>query len=174
MRFNGDGDAEFHEWKVNPPGPLIAAFRRHKLPDVKQGFPHHEQIELLRHQAPSMSTLAFCLASLLALGCISFFIRSTAWLLNRICRHCREALSAAGDDVTACDVDPTAQRLKCTVDTMRRKEASCAARYSKRVCSSDDFIRAKFLRIQAEIELLRHEAMPKSWIEACQDVHTRT
>lgn len=122
----------------------------------------------------TIQSLAFCLAGVLALGCVSLFIRSTVWLLNRICRHCREALSAACDDGVACEVDPATERLKATVDTMRRKEASCAAQYSQRRCSSDDFIRAKSLRIQAEIELLRHEAMPKSWAEACQDVHART
>jgi hypothetical protein len=122
----------------------------------------------------AQSIAPYLAAILLALVCVRVFIGTSVWLLNRICRHCREALSATSDDTAACDIDPTTERLKSTVDSMRREEASCAARYSQRRCSSDDLIRAKSLRIQAEIELLRQEAMPKSWAEACQNVHAQT
>lgn len=118
--------------------------------------------------------IAIYMTCFLAPVCVSLFIRFSVWLLNRVCRQCREALSAACDDAAACDIDPTTERLKSTVDNMRREEASCAARYSQRSCSSDDFIRAKSLRIQAEIELWRQETMPKSWAEACQSFHART
>ncbi|EMI17088.1 membrane protein [Rhodopirellula maiorica SM1] len=72
------------------------------------------------------------------------------------------------------DIDPTTDRLKSMVDTIRREEVTCAARYSRRCCSSDDLICTKSLRIQAEIALLRQEAMLKSRAEACQNVHAET
>ena len=119
--------------------------------------------------------LALYMTFSLAPVCVRLFIRSSVWLLNRICRHRREALSATcEDDAAACDIDPTTERLKSTLDTMRREEVSCAARRARRRCSSDDLIRARSLRVQAEIALLRHEAMPKPWGEACGKGLSRT
>lgn len=95
-------------------------------------------------------------------------IRASVWLLNRTCRYCRKALLESSDnDASVCGIDPKTDRLESTVESMRREEASCVKRYSLRRCSAEDVIRAKALRVQAEIKLIRHETMPKSWAEVC-------
>ncbi len=107
--------------------------------------------------------------------CIRLFVRSCVFLLNRICRHCREDLSTTCENDTAtCDSNTTSKRLNSTFDTMRREEMSCADRRARRRCSSDDLVRAKSLRIQAEMGLLRHETMPKPGTEDCKKRLSRT
>ncbi|MCC9641612.1 hypothetical protein LOC71_04950 [Rhodopirellula sp. JC740] len=115
-----------------------------------------------------IQSIAFFLTFVLALACVRLLIRSSVWLLNRICRHCREGLSATSErDAEARGIDATTERLKSTLDNMRRVEEVYVARYAHRRCSSDDVIRMKSLRLQAEIELLRQEKIPKPWAEAC-------
>ncbi len=115
-------------------------------------------------------SIVFYTSILLATAFVELSILSSVWLLNRVCRSCREALVESPTGTAAFDVDPRQERLKSTVDSMRCEEAACAERYALRRSSSDELIRAKSLRIQAEIELLRHDAMPKSWAEACQHI----
>ncbi len=110
-------------------------------------------------------TFTICLGILLAVGWGQFSV----WLLNRVCRLCRETLAQTRCDPQACHADPVAEQLKTMVATRRGREAFWAAQCTQSYCSSDEYTRARFLRIQAEIALLRHEAMPKTWTEACRD-----
>ncbi|TWU32774.1 hypothetical protein Q31b_58170 [Novipirellula aureliae] len=105
--------------------------------------------------------------------CVTLFIRLSVWLLNRTCRYCREALAMELENGEASDINPITERLKSTVDSKRLEEESYVARYARRRCSSDDVLRAQSLRVQAEIELLRHEKMPRSWSDICGEGYGR-
>ncbi|QDT03319.1 hypothetical protein K227x_17010 [Rubripirellula lacrimiformis] len=92
---------------------------------------------------------------LLTLVSVHRWIGASVRLLNRVCRHCREASSVvAENDAAICKVGRESERFNATVEALRREEQSIAARYSQRGCSADDVIRAKAIRVQAEIALL--------------------
>lgn len=106
--------------------------------------------------------VALCTTFVLVLICIELCIRTSVSLLNRACRYARQTSSVSHDDDAAdCGMDPIATGLRATLDAMREDEETWARCYEARRCSLDDLVRAKSLRVQAEIALLRHEAMPQ-------------
>lgn len=119
---------------------------------------------LLGIAGPIVQSIAILLAILLALIAVNLFMGVTVRLLNRTCRYCREALETE-TEVADRKLDPATERLKARLDAMRQQELSFAERYSHRRCSSDEWIRARSLRVQAEIEWLRTEGMPRPWVE---------
>ncbi len=67
--------------------------------------------------------------------------------------------------------DAETDRLRSTLELMQREEDSYVERYSRRRCSVEDVIRAKALRLEAEIKLIRHQKRFKSWAEVCAEYH---
>lgn len=68
--------------------------------------------------------------------------------------------------------DAETDRLRSTLELMQQEEKSYAERYSRRRCSVEDVIRAKALRVVAEIKLIRHQKRFKSWAEVCAEHHS--
>lgn len=120
----------------------------------------------LADTAQSLALLS--VAVLLVAGLANLLVRLSVWLLNRTCRYCREASRpSSSDKLAARGTDRHADKLRAAVESLRREEESLAERYSIRQCAAEDVIRAKSLRMRAEIALLRHERMPRSWAEVC-------
>ena len=65
--------------------------------------------------------------------------------------------------------DSDAERLKIELEANRRQEDECLARYEQRNCAMEEVLRAKALRVQAEIALIRHQDRPKTWAEVCRE-----
>ena len=108
--------------------------------------------------------LAICFVVAVRLG-----IRASVGVLNRTCRYCRESLAASS--VRNCDqqpLDPDSERLRAKLDAIRLEEAAIAKQRASHQCSAEDLIRVESRRLLAEIELLRHESMPKTWAETCR------
>ena len=96
------------------------------------------------------------------------------WSRARMYFRRREDSSAGREDAHAVGgVDDDTDRLRSNLALMHRDEDSCVQRYSQRRCSVEDMLRAKSLRLQAEIALIRHEKQPKSWAEVCAEYHSR-
>lgn len=95
-------------------------------------------------------------------------LKASICLLNRAQRSCRHALLASS---TVDDAGSTHRaeldRLQADFEAMQRHERDLVERYSRSRCAAEDVIRATSLRLLAEIQLLRHEKMPKSWAEKC-------
>lgn len=96
---------------------------------------------------------------------VDYAVRMLTHWLNRLCRACREASSqkAKTED---CDVPGVAYvGLRDNLAMLRRAEAECLLNYEHHMCSFDDVLRIRSLRLIAEIELTRYEKMPKGWGE---------
>lgn len=112
------------------------------------------------------------IAVLVVAGIANLLTRWSVWLLNRLCRYCRESLQPSnGENSAIRGIDRKAEELRATVESLRREEESLVQHHSYGRCATEEVIRAKSLRVQAEIVLLRHEAMPKSWAEICGEAH---
>jgi len=102
-------------------------------------------------------------------------LKASICLLNRAQRSCRHALLASS---TVDDAGSThhaeLDRLKADFKAMQRHERDFVERYSQSRCAAEDVIRATSLRLLAEIQLLRHEKMPKSWADKCAAHTTST
>jgi len=90
--------------------------------------------------------------------------------LNRVCRRCRNALESGECrppivDHT-CDVN---QGLRETLASLRMDESRIATARASRRCSEADLARAVSKRLLAEIELIRHERMPRAYSEITRD-----
>jgi hypothetical protein len=112
----------------------------------------------------------------LVLMAIAFAVLSIGYVtvvLERICARrgrCEDKAMSIADDPPSVEVTETdADRLRLTLESMQRDEESCEQLYSRRRCSLEEVIRARSLRLQAEIKLIRHERRPKSWAEACAE-----
>lgn len=112
---------------------------------------------------PISKSLVLCVTILLTLSCVRLLVRESVRLLNRICRSCREPVPATfTNDLSTSRVDPEVERLKLVAADMCREEQACEARYSRCRCSLEDLIRAKSLRVQAELELSKYRVQAMS------------
>lgn len=113
-------------------------------------------------------TLMFIAVAVLAALLARLVLKASICLLNRAERSCRHALLASsrvGDagSTHRAEID----RLKADFEAMQRNEREFIECYSQSRCAAEDVIRATSLRLLAEIQLLRHEKMPKSWAAKC-------
>ena len=72
------------------------------------------------------------------------------------------------DVATSCDVDNKTKQFEADLESLQHRETLYAEQYALRRCSAEDVLRVSSLRLQAEITLLRHQKMPKTWAEVCQ------
>ncbi len=108
--------------------------------------------------------LVTCFAVAVRLG-----IQASVDVLNRTCRYCRESLAASTVPTNAPQtIDRESEMLRAKLDAIRLEETAIAKQRASHQCSAEDLIRAESLRLLAEIELLRHESMPKTWAETCR------
>ncbi len=112
--------------------------------------------------------LMFIAVAILAALSGKLILKVSICLLNRTERSCRHALlasSSVGDagSTHRAEID----RLKAGFEAMQRNEREFIECYSQSRCAAEDVIRATSLRLLAEIQLLRHEKMPKSWAAKC-------
>jgi len=112
--------------------------------------------------------LMFIAVAILAALSGKLILKASICLLNRTQRSCRHALLASSI------VDDAGSTHRTEIDSLRadfeatqRHERDLIERYSQSRCAAEDVIRATSLRLLAEIQLLRHEKMPKSWADKC-------
>ncbi|GAA4471419.1 hypothetical protein [Novipirellula rosea] len=114
---------------------------------------------------------SIAMAILLAAGfviAVRLGIQASVGVLNRTCRYCRESLEASTVATNNQQpIDPESERLRAELEAIRSEESVIAKQRASHQCSAEDLIRAESRRLLAEIELLRHEAMPKTWAETC-------
>ena len=81
----------------------------------------------------------------------------------------RKLVETDADLATSSESDADAERLRTALEANLQQENECLARYAQRNCAMEDVLRARALRVQAEIALIRHQDRPKTWAEVCRE-----
>lgn len=107
---------------------------------------------------------------IMAVGAAGLSVAVASYVVDLFARRNRAgAISCESDRPLEESARPDLQRLRTILDLMRRDEESLEQRYSQSRCALEELIRAKSLRLQAEIDLIRLERRPKTWAEACAE-----
>ena len=114
----------------------------------------------------TQALVLFVAAAVLAALIVDAILKTSIGLLNRVQRYCRHSLltNSIVDDFCL-SRDREVGRLSAKVEAMQRHEMELANCYTRSRCAAEDVVRAKSLRLLAEIQLLRYEKMPRSWAE---------
>ncbi len=117
---------------------------------------------------PTQALVLFLAAAIFAAWIVNAVLKATICLLNRVQRYCRDSLVVNSTVDDCCSIrGREVGRLRANVEAMQRHEMERVDCYARSGCAAEDVIRAKSLRLLAEIQLLRYEKMPKSWSEKC-------
>ena len=96
-------------------------------------------------------------------------VRLSVSLCNRTVRWSRQP-PANGPVSVSAEVprDQTADSLRQKLHSARQLEEALVEAYESRACAAEEVVRAKAIRLQAEINLVRSEHPLRSWPDECR------